>query len=135
MKTTRTVWMIGMLLTAGLLMGCEKKVTLTYTNVTSNDVDVALVEHGVSGVPVTVPSGGGKVRQELKIDNDFLPVSYLLKAGAREKAFTIDKDTKDKLWFHILPTKIIGPLGEHDTAEAKWEHDIETKVESGEVVR
>lgn len=122
MKTMQTVLWIGLVCSAAVVAGCgEKKVTLTFTNHTNNDVDVYLVEHRVSDPGLAVSANGGRARKKLSIDKDYLPISYKVRAGSLRKSFTIDKKTEDKLWFHILGTEIVGPLGEHDKADLKWE--------------
>ncbi len=122
---------MGLLVAAVMVTGCgTKKVDLTVTNQTSDALRVALVEQGVSGVPFMVPAGG-RVRQRIEEQKEFLPVTYVLKAGELEQPFTIDEDTPSKLALHILPTQIIGPLKPGDTADVKYEHDISGKVGQG----
>jgi len=125
MKATARVLGIGLLLTA-VLVGCDKKVQLTFVNTTSNSLDVELTvpTEGVRDVGVAGPMGG-KVRYDLKVNKDDLPVTCSWRAGGQGDTFTIDEGTKKELFVYIRANGSIGPVDKN--AEIKEHRQIEIK--------
>jgi len=133
MKQTRTMLWAAAICLAGLAAGCgDKKITFIYANATSNTVTVALVEHEVEKAPIRVPADS-QVSDRRTYDKDFLPITYILRAGEmKSDSFTIDEDTADKLWFIIQPNKIIGPVKKGDRVDSGWQ--IEADDKSGHTI-
>ena len=130
MVAMRHVAVAGLLCCAAGLVGCqEKKVMLTFTNTNSNAISVKLVERDIAGMPIgSVPGNGGKLRYKIEIDKDFLPIDYTMEtAEYPPHKFSIDVKTKSKLWIHITPTGIIGPVGEDDVVRHTYENQIKDR--------
>ena len=128
MRHTRTILWAAAICLTGLAAGCgDKKITFIYANATSNTVTVALVEHDVEKVPIRVPADS-QVSDRRTYDKDFLPITYVLRAGKMQSdSFTIDEDTADKLWFIIQPNKIIGPVKKGDRVDSGWQIEVDDK--------
>jgi hypothetical protein len=132
MKSMRAVLWAAMGLSL-VLVGCGKKVTVTYFNATSDPVEVVLERHGVEMVPIAVPAEG-QVVETREFDRDFLPESFVVRAGDRKANWTVDEDSEDEVWFIIEPSRITGPLNEGDYYEGGWEHKLERMPERHMVV-
>ena len=132
MKQTPTMLWAAAICLAGLAAGCDKKISFTYINTTSNALTARLVEHGIEKVPFPLPADS-EVTQRRKYDKDFLPITYVLRAGEMQSdSFTIDEDSPGKLWFIIQPNKIIGPLKKGDRLDSGRE--IKTEHRRGHAV-
>ena len=105
MVMLRNVGAAVLLMAAGVLVGCDKKVKLTFTNMTDQGLSVELSGPGIAtGQVGTVGPNAGKLHCELKIDKKLLPAECSWKAGDKGDKFTITKQTPKELWIDIEPT-------------------------------
>ena len=102
MKRTTGIIMLTIITGLTALSGCAKKVTITFTNVTSKQLDVQLVGPGDgTGVIGTLNGLGSRVRTKLEVPRDRLPAQYVWTAGPYTQRFTIARKSPKKLWFDV----------------------------------
>ena len=126
MHAAGRIGLVCLCLSVLALVGCDKTVMLTWTNVTAQARDVELASPAAPrGVVGTVPGDGGKLRHKLTLDEEDLPATVVWSAGDQSGQFTINKNTPDKLWIDIKPG---GPGAPRDEkTKVKAERNVEIK--------
>jgi hypothetical protein len=86
---------------AMLLAGCSKKVSLTFVNNTQTPMEIGLVNAGVDFgyEPIGQVKPMGFLRRELKMENEDLPATWSWKAEGQDGRtmsgqFVVDEDSK-----------------------------------------
>jgi hypothetical protein len=126
MARPRSKTLICVLIFGGAIVGCDKKVKLTFVNTTSQTlgIDLTAPGEGTRYLGVVGPVGG-KLTHNLKIDKELLPATCSWRAGGQSDQFTVTKETKKKLYLYIEPTGHVGPVDEHTEIEKTREVEIE----------
>ena len=76
------------------LAGCQKKVTVVFTNLTHKQLEVQLNGPGKGVGLIGAMSGHGKTAQtKITLNKSELPAQFRWNAGPYSNAFAIDKDT------------------------------------------
>jgi len=125
---------IGSLLVAGFSGGCAKKVKVTFTNLTADDVDLVVMsaQTGKMAVGALGPFGGRKA-VGLKFDKDKLPAKVAWKAGSvAAGSFAVNERTPRELWVDIKPGG--SSRGRDETQEFTDEEKTDTRTPLGEPV-
>lgn len=128
MGTPKGTALLCLLGAVALPAGCTKEVRIQYDNATSEDVRAELEPQSVlPDQSVIVPADMADTPvMKVRIKTEELPMNFHLRAGHFEpKAFTIHEKTPDRLFVHITPNGIIGPVDED--AEIHMKHDAEVK--------
>ena len=134
MKTFRGVLVLALGLSTLALLGCDKKYTLRVTNVTSDPVDVDVLEDGqFTAASTTVAPDGGKSTMVVKQGEDEVR-SYTIKTENFSQKFSIEKRSPEKMYFHISPRGISGPFDKEAEVKEKWDHDVKVRVQQREKV-
>ena len=128
MGKMRTVCAAAVCLGAACLAGCDKKVSLTFVNLTSESLDVRLNSPAFGPERVGVVPAAGKLTHKLKFQQDDLPATCAWSAGQYHDQFTVNKKTPDQLWIDIRPMGGPRVRDKHTTVNEK------TKVETGPVI-
>lgn len=82
--------------------GCDKRVEITFTNISSSPAEVQLNGPGEgTGLLGTMGGTGGRVRTEIKVSKSLLPAHYTWNAGPWAGGFTIKKKTQKELWIDV----------------------------------
>ena len=122
------------LLAALAVVGCDKTVQLTVTNVTAQERSVELLSPERVNMGEVGPNGG-KLPFTLKVDEEDLPATVAVQAGDKKLQFTLRKDSPDKLWIDIQDDGIYGPRDAKTKVHIKREVQIKnTPVEQKTVV-
>jgi len=134
MKTTGKLLVVGVLLCTALMVGCKKVNLMVYNHSDSaRDIKVTTPDEGT--LPVgSVSAGGGRLSYTMKIKNEDMPARCSVSAGVgNTQAFTVNEDTKDKLWFHVTRNgELTGPFTKDDTfvdTEDMGEIELEVREE------
>ena len=124
MKRTAKIAMLTIATTLTAFTGCDKKVTITFTNITSKQLDVQLIGPGDgTGVIGTLRGVGSRVRTEVEVPKNQLPAPYVWTAGPYTQRFSLTRKSPEKLWFDVGTKR--GPRDEN--TEIK-EHKEETRT-------
>ena len=111
-------------LLAAVLAGCSTTYDLTFTNITAQQRAVEMTTpEGPVSVGVVEPDGG-KLRYSLKLDNDDLPATCVVKCGNDSRQFTLTRDTRTELWIDIRPDGIFGPRDKKAKVNVKSQTEI-----------
>ena len=104
MKMLCRAAVIGLVLVAGVSGGCAKKVRITFTNLTADEVDLVVTSPrtGRMAVGTLGPRAGRRV-VGLKFDKDKLPARATWKAGPAAGSIAVNERTPGKLWVDIKP--------------------------------
>jgi len=94
---------IGALLCASCLLGCDKRVELTFVNLTDDSLDVHVTRPGEGREYLGVIAPMGKLRHEVEIGEDDLPATVTWSAGTHRGRFPVTKETQEELWIEIRP--------------------------------
>jgi len=128
---------VSVLVCAAMAVGCTKKVNVTIYNHTTSSL----------GISLTVPDGtltvgsvgaGSRLTHTLAVKTSDLPAQCTYSAGPGSSlSFTVDEDTKSKLWFHITRSgRLTGPYGKDDVhVETEKRGKINVKVRTEPVIR
>jgi hypothetical protein len=109
-----------------LFAGCEETYSLRFTNVTSEPVNVRVLQDGRwDRGHALVPADGGKNRVEIKQDSDD-NLAYIV-ATDREQSqpFPINKRSPKKMYFRISPNGISGPTDSEARVDESWDRQVE----------
>ena len=128
MGKMRTVFVAVVCVGAACLVGCGKKVSLTFVNLTSEGLDVRLNSPASGPERVGIVPPAGKLTHKLKFEQDDLPATCTWSAGKYRDQFTVNKETPDRLWIDIRPMGGPRIRDEHTTVNEK------TKIETGPVI-
>ena len=80
------------------LTGCRKKVTVVFTNLTHQQLEVQLNGPGKGIGLIGAMSGHGKTAQtKITLNKSELPAQFRWNAGPYSNAFAIEKDTKSPM--------------------------------------
>jgi len=137
MKTTGKFLVVGTLLCIALTAGCKKVNLMVYNHSDSaREIRVTTPEEGT--LPVgSVSAGGGRLSYTIKIKNEDMPARCGVSAGVgNTQVFTVNEDTKDKLWFHVTRNgELTGPFTKDDTfVDSEDGMEIEMKVQEELIV-
>lgn len=109
---------------AAAVIGCDKQVKVTFTNVTSEPLAVEMAEGSRPMWPIgTVAPDGGRLATKLKVDPDELPLTCSYRAGKHAGSFTITKKTPGELWVDFRT------LGEPRVRDKKTEVKEDTRID------
>ncbi len=112
--------------------GCDKKVKITFTNITSSPVEVQLNGPGEgTGLLGSMGPTGGRVRTELKVSKSILPAYYTWNAGPWSGGFSISKKTPKELWIDVGTSR--GARDKH-TEILEHKEEVRTITTQEEVV-
>lgn len=87
------------LLLSVLLVGCSKTVKVTFINDTDVSRELILIGPGEHPGHLGALAPMGVATAKIKVDKDFLPVTYSWDAGDKEGDFPITEDTED--WIRV----------------------------------
>jgi hypothetical protein len=105
-------------LLAGLLLsqvgGClSKKVSVTFTNLSTRTVDVDLRGPGEgTGVVGTLRGGNSRIQANLKVERLALPAQYNWTAGPYDGRFTLTSKSPDDLYIDVGKNEPVGTTGD-----------------------
>ena len=133
MSTIGKFGVFGLFVLAAMTVGCDKKVQLTFQNLTPESRDIQLSTPDGTEYIGTVPPAPAKIKHELKIKQDELPTNITWQAGDLSGTFPVNKDTPDKLWVDIGSGR--GPRDKHTTVNETRKADETHIIEQGEVVK
>jgi hypothetical protein len=102
-----------LVLSAVLVVGCEKEYKMTFFNGTDQPRDLILAGPGTGTGYLGTLGPMGKVQTKIKVDEDFLPARYEWEAGDKEGSFTLTKDSKNKLMIAIEEDGSTGLIDEN----------------------
>ncbi len=120
---------------AALMIGCDKKVTLRFTNLTDTPRQVELSGPYGSRYAGTVSPDGGKLPVPVKIKKDDLPADMHWRAGDIGGTVTITKKTEKNLWVDIrkgAPPRVRGK--DDEIKETKQKEIRDRVIRQGTVV-
>jgi len=124
MKRTAKIAILTIVGGLTALAGCDKKVTITFTNVTSKQLDVQLIGPGDgTGVIGTLRGLGSRVSTDIEVPKNQLPAPYVWTAGPYTQRFSLTRKSPKNLWFDVGTRR--GPRDEK--TEIK-EHKEETRT-------
>jgi hypothetical protein len=131
MRMTGKIAVVSMLVCVALMVGCSKQVTLTVFNhsATARNIQVTIPE---GTRPVGSVSAGGMIIHTVEIKNKDLPAVCNCTAGAgASQSFTIDDETRSKLWFHITKDgALAGPYDKDSVHTETGDPDVDIKLRS-----
>ncbi len=124
---------MSILLAAAALttVGCDKKVQITFNNLSDKAVQVNLTGPGKGTGVLGGMAPGGRIRTKIKVSKDMLPAPYRWTAGPFSGQFTITKKTEKKLWVDVGTGR--GPRDKNVEIQEHKE-STRTKVTTEEVV-
>jgi hypothetical protein len=107
------------------LLGCDKEVDLTFVNLTSDSLGVAVAvpREGRQHLGIVLPHGG-KLRHELEFDKDDLPVTCWYMVGQQQGQFTVTRKSPKELWIDIRPLGAPRVRDKHTTVNEEVQVDI-----------
>jgi len=112
--------------TGVLVVGCQKKVKLSFINTTSQSRELELTVPGQGTTYLgTIAPTGGRITHKLKIDEDYLPARCSWRAGDRTDGFVVTKESESALRIIVDPTGNIGPIDKRTSIEKK--ENVEAK--------
>jgi hypothetical protein len=111
-------------LSAGLLSGCAKTVTLSFLNLTGDSLDVFVTtpQDGRRDVGVVPPMG--RIEHTVFVPYDRLPANCTWQTGSVSQKLTITRDTGDQE-ITILPTGAARVRGRDSTLQGEFEDDMD----------
>lgn len=120
---------------AALLIGCDKKVTLRFTNLTPEPRQVELSGPYGPRYAGTVAPDGGKLPVSVKIKKDDLPADLQWRAGDVGGTVTITNKTEKDLWVDIRRDGPPRVRGKDDEVRETRQTEIRDRVvEQGTIV-
>ena len=112
--------LLMMVVSMFLLVGCDKKMQLTFVNATPEARPVEMTVPGDGTMFVGTMGGmGSRVRKTIKINKDELPAEIEWTAGDVGGRFTVDKHTEDKLTIPVDSKHNLGPIDKNTEIETK----------------
>jgi hypothetical protein len=127
MRLTAKVWMPALFVFALTMVGCDKTVSYTFTNVTDRPADLVLLIPGDDLGSFSLPPSG-QLTHKVKLPKDDLPAACELRCGKEVKSFTITEDTRDKQWFDVTNDGIQGPRDNKMTVVKKREVEYKKPI-------
>ena len=125
MRRTLLISLVALPLIALTSLACDKKVELTFTNLTAQSRPLQLTDPEEGPVYLgTLAADGGRVRYELKVEKDILPVLVPWQAGDVSDEFTVTERTPGKLWIDIKST-----YGRTRDENMEFEEETEIEIE------
>ena len=116
MRAAGKVLGLAVLLCAMTAVGCQKRVELIFVNNTPNVLDVKVTTPGEGTENAGQVGGhGSQLPYTVRINVDDLPASCTAAVGLVSKTFTVNQDTKDKLWFYYTKKGLAGPVDKDTT--------------------
>ncbi len=107
------------------MVGCDKTVTITFTNVTDKPADLVLERPDGPDRDIYLRPGG-QTECKLKVAEDELPAQCAVNLDRKAYPFEIDKKTPDKLWIDVTDEGIQGPRDKY--TQIKRKREVETKT-------
>ena len=130
-KMKQLTFVLAVLVVA-VIGGCDKKVEITFTNISPNPVEVQLNGPGKgTGLLGSAGGTGGRVRTEIKVSKSRLPAHYTWNAGPWTGGFAIRKKTQSPMWIDIGTGR--GPRDKH-TEINEHKEEIRTITTQEEVL-
>lgn len=133
MRTSFGALVFAVVLAGLTLVGCDKKVELTFINATPQTRDIQVTAPEGTFMAGTAGGQGGRVHTTLKLKKDELPATIIWQAGDIGSRFTIDSKTKDKLAVPIEAGRQIGPIDKNTEVQTRDQKETIHK-ETREVV-
>lgn len=131
----RQAMVAAVLCTAAMMVGCDKKVRLTFTNLTDEPRQVELVGPYATQYAGTVAPAGGKLPVPIQIKKGDLPADIQWRAGDINGVVTVQKDTPDKLWVDIRKGGAPTVRGKDDEIKETKQKEIRDRpIHQGTVV-
>ncbi|MFP4435278.1 MAG: hypothetical protein ACOCWV_05925 [Planctomycetota bacterium] len=100
--------LVALLTSAAVVVGCDKKVEVTFVNTSSQDLEIEWAEQGIAGMPLGTVHAGSKMKHTVKEDKDMLPTWFQWSAGDGQYSgkVSITEDTPGKLWVDIVEQRL-----------------------------
>jgi len=134
MMTVRRLGLLSLVLAGVAMVGCDKKIKLTFVNDTPQAREVEFTTpDGTVELGTIRPAG--KVSEEVKIAKDDLPARCSYTAGDMTGQFTILKDSPGSMIIYVDKSRDVGPGNKKTEMKTKKEKEVKDKVvEEGTVV-
>jgi len=116
----------GLVLTVALAAGCDKKVKLTFTNVTQETRPVEITAPGLGTESIGVVGPSSKLKYDLKISKDELPANCAWQSGELGGGFTVTNQSPKELWIDIGAPH--GPRDKHTEIKESKQVEIKDQV-------
>ncbi len=95
----------------GTLVGCQKKIDLTFYNHTDTTLPVKVTtpDDGTMNVG-TIAGNGSMLNYTIRVNTSDMPANCSAVVGIGNKSFAVTEDTKEHLWFHYTKQGLAGPM-------------------------
>ena len=134
MMTVRRLASLSLVLAAVAVVGCDKKIKLTFVNDTPQPREVQFTTPEGT-VPLGVIPPSGKMSEEVKFSQDDLPATCTYTAGDISGQFSIGKKSPNPTIIYVDKSRDVGPVGKDTKMKTTKGKEVKDKVvQQGPVV-